>query len=78
MHTGMVTAERPGVRPTDVLSRSELRSVLAELDAAKRMVTSVSLIAHGRLSADDRYELTAAESLIAGAITKIQAAGGPS
>lgn len=74
MHAGMVAAERTNVRPTGVPTRSTLQSVVKELEAAKRFLNSVVLIEGLRLSEDARYELTAAEGLIAGALKKVDAA----
>jgi len=73
MQVGMVVAERTSVRPPQAPTPSTLSSVLKELDAARRFLASVVAIEGKRLSEDGRYELTAAEGLIAGAIAKIEA-----
>lgn len=81
MQTESIAVQRMAARYTTVpgtprrASASQTASVLKELEAAKKFVKSVSLVAHTRLSEDDKYELTAAEGLIAGAIKKLEAAG---
>lgn len=77
MHTGMVAAERTPVRPIGgPAGAAALQSVLKELRTARQVVNGLALRAYDQLDGEGMYDLAAAEGLIAGAILKIEAAGG--
>lgn len=86
MHTGIVAAERIGVQPsTDSWSPGDgwartgtLHSVLSDLRAAKLIINDLSFAAISQLDQEGMYSLSMVEGLIAGAILKIEAAGGKS
>ena len=88
MPAGIVAAERTPVQPHAVsnpwspgdgyVSVAKLHSVLKELEAAKTLVNRLAHSAYDKLDGEEMYDLGAAEGMLAGAITKITAAGGPS
>ena len=69
------TSEAPLRVPNPEGSAPQTASALKELVAAKRMANDLAYRAYDQLDGEGMHSLSMIEGLIAGAITKIEAAG---
>jgi hypothetical protein len=69
MRTEMVASER-----LDVHRPPMPATVLKELTAARQLINRLAYSAYDKLDGEEMYDLAAAEGMLAGAISKIEAA----